>query len=196
MMESPFGPSGAPWTGMSAPAFGWPIAPGNRPFANGITFGIAPVPGVATAPGLSRGAVAGGFPVVPPDVYAVAPLPAPFPPDLFGGYNIPMLLAAVAIRRGQPLGPTNDQEIEEFVYDALEMLPATNEVEVRCEGGRVTLTGSVQHKRIKREVGEIAWAIPIVNDVQNNVTIATKRRARPAQRESEPQQAASGRKQG
>ncbi len=54
----------------------------------------------------------------------------------------------------------------------------TSEVEVRCEGGRATLTGSVQHKRLKRDVGEIAWAIPALNDVQNNVTITSRRRSR------------------
>jgi osmotically-inducible protein OsmY len=81
------------------------------------------------------------------------------------------------------MGPTNDQEIEDFVYDALELLPGTNEIEVRSEGGRVLLTGSVQQKRLKRDVGEIAWAIPGVNDVQNNVTIVARRRPRPAGRE-------------
>jgi hypothetical protein len=88
------------------------------------------------------------------------------------------LLAAVAIRRGQPQGPTNDHEVEDFIYDAIDLLPGTSEVEVRCEGGRATLTGSVQHKRLKRDVGEIAWAIPALNDVQNNVTITSRRRSR------------------
>jgi hypothetical protein len=47
------------------------------------------------------------------------------------------------------------------------------------------LTGSVPHKRLKRDIGEIAWAIPGVNDVQNNLTIAARRRSRTANRESE-----------
>jgi osmotically-inducible protein OsmY len=83
------------------------------------------------------------------------------------------------------MGPSNDQECEDFVYDALEYLPGASEVEVRCEGGRVTLTGSVQHKRLKRDVGEIAWAIPVVSDVVNNVTLTTKRRSRGTGRESD-----------
>jgi hypothetical protein len=99
----------------------------------------------------------------------------------------PAVVAAVAIRRGQPSGPTSDPDIEDFIYDALELMPSTNDVEVRCDSGRTTLTGSVHHKRLKREVGEIAWAIPGVNDVQNNVTIATRRRARAGPREAEPQ---------
>jgi hypothetical protein len=43
----------------------------------------------------------------------------------------------------------------------------------------------VSHKRFKRDAGEIAWAIPGVNDVQNNVTIITRRRSRTAGRETE-----------
>src|SRR5262249_10214851 len=96
------------------------------------------------------------------------------------GFGIPpaAILTAVAMRRGQLQGPSNDQEVEDFLYDALELFPGTSDVEVRDENGRATLTGSVHHKRIKRDVGEIAWAIPTVNDVQNNVVIASRRRTR------------------
>jgi hypothetical protein len=59
----------------------------------------------------------------------------------------------------------------------------------------VILTGSVQHKRIKRDVGEIAWAIPGLHDVQNNVTIASRRRTRSAAREGEGTASVAGRKQ-
>ncbi len=114
--------------------------------------------------------------------------PATNPPlvgsEVAMGVTAPNLLAAVAMRRGQPLGPTNDQELEDFVYDALDLIPGSSDVEVRCEGGRVVLTGTVPHKRLKRDVGEIAWAIPSVNDVHNTVTIAARRRARGA-REAE-----------
>jgi hypothetical protein len=95
------------------------------------------------------------------------------------GVTAPALLTAVALRRGQPLGPTNDQEVEEVIYDAFELLPGTNDVDVRVEGGRAVLSGSVPHKRLKRDLGELAWAIPALNDVQNNVTITARRRARP-----------------
>ena len=100
------------------------------------------------------------------------------------GVTAPALLTAVAMRRGQPLGPTTDQEIEDFIYDAFDLLPGTNDVEVRVEGGRAALTGSVAHKRLKRDLGELAWAIPALNDVQNNVTITARRRFR-ASREGE-----------
>jgi hypothetical protein len=113
----------------------------------------------------------------------VGPEPVP------AGLTAPALLAAVALRRGQPQGPANDQEVEDFLYDVLELLPGASDVEVRCENGRVTITGSVQHKRVKHDVGEIAWAIPALSDVQNNVTIASRRRSRTAGREGEATQA-------
>jgi hypothetical protein len=146
-------------------------------------FGAAapPWPAVAT-PAFGWQPTLGNRQIPNPMAYGA---PAIVPPDAFAVFNVPALLAAVAIRRGQPLGPTTDQEIEDFVYDALELLAGTSEVEVRCEGNRVTFTGSVPHKRLKRDVGEIAWAIPSVADVQNNVTIATRRRVR---REGDGQQ--------
>jgi hypothetical protein len=58
-------------------------------------------------------------------------------------------------------------------------------VEVRCEGGRTLLAGAVSQKRLKRDIGEIAWAIPAINDVQNNITIAPRRRLRGQNRDSE-----------
>ena len=113
--------------------------------------------------------------------------------EIPNGITAQALLTGVAIRRGQPMGPASDSEIEDFLSDALDLAPGASDVEVRCENGRVLLTGTVSHKRLKRDVGEIAWAIPNVNDVQNNVTIATRRRSRG--REAEPQAAVAARKQ-
>jgi len=111
------------------------------------------------------------------------------------GVTAPALLAAVAMRRGQPLGPTNDQEIEDYIYDALDLLPGASDVEVRCENGRATVTGTVPHKRLKRDVGEVAWAIPSLTDVQNNITVTARRRSRsPQGRENEPPSVAAQRK--
>jgi hypothetical protein len=112
-------------------------------------------------------------------------IPALAGPEVVNGPTARAVLTAVAIRRGQPMGPTNDQEFEEFIYDAFDMLGA-NDVEVRIDGGRAILTGNVVHKRLKRDVGEIAWAIPGLSDVQNNVTIVGRRRARGRDSESQP----------
>ncbi len=118
-------------------------------------------------------------------------LPSPAPVS-----SASALVAAVAIRRGQPNGPTNDQEVEELVYDTLELLSDAGDVDVRCESGRATLSGTVSHKRLKHDIGEIVWAIPNLSDVANNITIASRRRTRPFQREREADVAApSGRKQ-
>ena len=110
-----------------------------------------------------------------------------------GGISPQALLAVVAIRRGQPMGPTTDQEIEDFIGDALDLLPGSSDIEIRCDGGRAILTGQVSHKRLKRDAGEIAWAIPGVNDVQNNVTIVARRRSRPIREAETP--VVAGRKQ-
>ena len=219
MLEPLFG-SGAPmWTAVPPTGFAFqtPIGVGNGPLAM-PAFGSSNVPGFAGA--LPTGAQTFPTPsAVPANAYgygagliAVSPQTlsglnlsgaSPFTrnlssfvgPDPVVGLTAPSLLAAVAMRRGQPQGPTNDQEVEDFIYDALELLPGAGDVEVRCEGGRVTLTGSVQHKRVKRDVGEIAWAIPGLHDVQNNVTIASRRRPRSAAREGEGTAGVSGRKQ-
>jgi hypothetical protein len=118
------------------------------------------------------------------------------PFDFAAGITPQALLATVALRRGQPTGPANDQDVEDFIYDALDLLPGVNDIEVRCDSGRVALTGSVPHKRVKRDAGEIAWAIPSVNDVQNNITIATRRRPRQVReaREADTGSPPSGRK--
>jgi hypothetical protein len=148
-----------------------------------------PIPGGLgqPIPGALGHAVPGGF------AFSGA-FPTLVAPDLLTGNSIPALLAGVALRRGQPLGPTNDQEIEDFAYDAFELVPGTNDVEVRCENGRATLTGAVQHKRLKHDIGEIVWAIPGVNDVQNNITITVRRRARAGQRETEGHTGTASRK--
>ena len=163
----------------SAPQL-WPAIP---------TVGFGPVPSFP----ISRAATI--FHPAPSE-----PTPTPMNPGVapifdFAGITPQALLATVALRRGQPTGPANEQDVEDFVYDALELLPGANDVEVRCENGRVTLAGSAPHKRVKRDAGEIVWAIPSVNDVQNNVTIATRRRSRSQAREADTGTAStSGRK--
>ena len=195
MIEPLFG-SGAPlWTTLPPTGFAFqtPMAIGNGPIAT-------PIFGPSGTPGLTNGAPA--LPAaVPPAAYGFGTFPLgstafPFVSREFaGGLSASELLAAIAMRRGQPQGPTNDQEVEDFIYDVLEVLPGATDVEVRCEGGRASLSGSVQHKRLKRDVGEIAWAIPGLHDVQNNVTIASRRRNRAGAREAEAP-AVQSRKQG
>jgi hypothetical protein len=127
----------------------------------------------------------------------LAPLPGNIgtPFIVPGGVPASTVIASMTIRRGQPQGPTSDQDVEELLYDATELMPGAGDIEIRCEGGRVSLTGSVPNKRVKRDVGELSWAIPGINDVHNTLTIATRRRSRGFAREPEAQSSGSSRKQ-
>jgi len=206
MIEPLFGSSAPNWTGIGSPGVGW-FQPGmsSRPAVFGTSaFGSLPGPlaaGNQSAP-VPPPPTTYGFGASGPMLPLISAAPNPFGQavpaigqEFPWGISASAILTAVAMRRGQPLGPATDQEVEEFLYDALELLPGTSEVDVRCEGGRATLTGNVQHKRLKHDIGEIAWAIPQINDVQNNVTIASRRRSRAAQREAEPAASPAPRKQ-
>lgn len=176
MAESLFGSVPQMWPAIPVPAFAYPNAQGTR------------VPPVPNGPAAALAApAAGGW---PPGLTTF---------DIATGVTPQALLMAVAQRRGQPMGPTGDQEIEDFISDVLDLLAGANDVEVRCEGGRATLTGTVAHKRLKRDAGEVVWAMPNVNDVQNNITIAARRRSRGSGREgreAEHSPAAGGNRKG
>lgn len=191
-MEALYGSASPMWTAIPSAGFGFQpaMSVGNGPIAAQL-FGAsqiaAPIAGVAGS--LQGGAQPTAAP--PGNSYGYGAGLVTIAPHAVAGLTPASLLSAVALRRGQPQGPTNDQEVEEFVYDALELLPGASDVEIRCEGGRATLTGSVPHKRVKHDVGEIVWAIPALHDVQNNVTIASRRRGRTPNREGETPQTAA-----
>ena len=193
MAEALFGTVSPVWSAVPFPGLAWFQTPmgANRPIGGpqgppGISSGVVPGVPPGPSPGEPYAFSGGGVP---------ASVNVPFPP--FGGPDVgvtaPALVMAIAMRRGQPAGPTNDQEIEDFIYDALDLLPGSSEVEVRCDAGRTSLAGAVTQKRLKRDIGEIAWAIPGINDVQNNIAIAPRRRARAQSRETETP-AVAGRK--
>jgi BON domain-containing protein len=184
MIQVPFGSTTPGWPVMPSPAFAWPQTPMSFGGASG-----AATPFAAPDPMTSRTFGWPGSPISTGP--AISPLPLSTPLVLPDSVTAPVLMASIAVRRGLPQGPTNDHDVEELLYDAMELLPGSSDVEVRCESGRVTLTGNVPHKRIKRDVGELAWAIPAINDVQNTVTITGRRRSRPFGRENEQQQAAA-----
>ena len=217
-MAEPFMASVSQWPSFQVPAFGYPpssltqvsrspnlfssiAAPAAPPVAAtpGGNWTLSPSPadpyafGIGVAPGTGALGFAAGLSAVGPGPVASS-MPAFASPEIAVGVTALALLATVAMRRGQPFGPTNDREIEDFIDDALDLIPGTSDVEVRCEGGRATFTGSVPHKRVKRDIGEIAWAIPTLTDVQNNIMIAARRRSRPPNREAESPGAAGVRK--
>lgn len=190
MTQGLFGSVTPGWTGI-APGPVWP--------ALGTSFsGAETIPGTVSSYGLASGF--GQF--TPSGIgYANAGL-APMttgnigtPFIVPGGVSASTVIATMSMRRGQPQGPANDQDVEELLYDAIELMPGAVEIEVRCEGGRVSLTGSVPNKRVKRDVGELGWATPGVNDVHNALNIATRRRSRGFTREAETQPSGGSRKQ-
>lgn len=183
MIQAPFGSPTPGWPVMPSPAFAWQ----QTPMAMGTTAGPAPSfappdPITARTLGWAGTGISTG--------QMMTPVPLSTPLVLPDGVTAPALMATIALRRGMPQGPTNDHDVEELLYDAMELLPGSSDVEVRCEGGRVTLTGNVPHKRVKRDLGELVWAIPAINDVLNNVTITGRRRSRPFGREAAEQQPA------
>jgi BON domain len=183
MVEPLFGTVSPVWSAVPFPGLAWFQTPmgGTRP-VGGPQGPAAVTSGMMSSAGSSN--------------VVSTPMTTPFPSVLSqetAGVTAPALVMAVAIRRGQPGGPTSDQDIEDFIYDALDLLPGASDVEIRCDGGRTTLSGTVSQKRLKRDVGEIAWAIPAINDVNNNITIAPRRRSRAQSRDTEPA-AVAGRK--
>lgn len=100
--------------------------------------------------------------------------PIGFQPPLAGAGTVPQF------QHGLSRIPT-DEEIVDLISEALDvdpLLSGSGEVEVRCESGQVTLTGTVQNKRIKHAIGELAWSVPGIADVQNNLELASRRRIR------------------
>jgi hypothetical protein len=194
MAEPMFGTVSPVWSAVPFPGLAWFQAPiagnsamGSPPGSAGVTSGMMTSMPAGTAQGFGAS----------PSTVVSTPVAAPFPPVFnpdSAGVTAPALVMAVAMRRGQPAGPSSDQEIEDFIYDALDLFPGANDVEVRCDSGRTTLTGNVSQKRLKRDVGEIAWAIPAISDVHNNITIAPRRRARTQNREAAEPSAVAARK--
>ncbi|MEW6731075.1 MAG: BON domain-containing protein [Acidobacteriota bacterium] len=71
-------------------------------------------------------------------------------------------------------GLLNDDAIVELVYNLIDCDPVclNADIQVRCETGEVTLSGMVPNKHIKQIVGNIAWSIPSVTDVHNNINVS------------------------
>lgn len=192
MTQGLFGSAAPSWSGMS-PGPVWPA------FGTSFT-GAESAAGPVSSYGLS-----GAFGQFGPSVPSYANAGLQLQPTLSGNIVTPLVvpggmpastvIATMAMRRGQPQGPVSDQDVEELMYDAVELMPSAGEVEIRCEGGRVSLTGSVPNKRVKRDIGELAWAIPAINDVHNALTIHTRRRSRGFSREPETQPSGPSRKQ-
>jgi hypothetical protein len=85
-------------------------------------------------------------------------------------------------------GLPTDEEIVEMVYDAIDddpLIPYDADIDVKCDAGEVTLTGTVPNKRMKHAAGDDAWWVPGVVDVHNQINVSGRRRAKHAPSEAQ-----------
>jgi hypothetical protein len=78
-------------------------------------------------------------------------------------------------------GLPTDDEIAEMVYDAIDadpIIPYDADINVDVDAGTVTVTGTVPSKQVKHAVGDDAWWIPGVDDIRNDLQVATRRGGR------------------
>ncbi|GIV96353.1 MAG: hypothetical protein KatS3mg057_1010 [Herpetosiphonaceae bacterium] len=89
------------------------------------------------------------------------------------------------------LGATADDEsIKNMVYDAIDAdssIPQNADINVEVNGSIVTLTGSVPSKRIKHAVGDAAWWIPGVVDVNNQLQVQPRKERMRGERRQQAQ---------
>lgn len=100
-------------------------------------------------------------------------------PMTWGG-TFPGMYGGWAYTEGWP----SDEQIQEMIYDSIDadpVVPYDSDITVEVTGGVVTLSGTVPNKRVKHAVGDDAWWVPGVWDVNNNLQIVGRReRAAPA----------------
>lgn len=78
----------------------------------------------------------------------------------------------------QYTGIPSDEEITDMVFDSIDadpVVPYESDINVDVTGGIVTLSGTVPNKRIKHAVGDDAWWVPGVIDVNNNLQVSGRR---------------------
>lgn len=175
--------------GMAGAPSGYPPAPTGQPVWPGFGYGFGP--GMGPGFGGMAPPVAGGF----PGGFGMPFMgPAGFP-GMFGGMMAPMPFgggpffgpgfAPWQIGPGYwpytwpAFGvPPSDEQIREMIYDAIDadpLVPYDSDINVEVTGGVVTLTGTVPSKRIKHAIGDDAWWIPGVWDINNNIQVVPRK---------------------
>lgn len=92
----------------------------------------------------------------------------------------------------------SDEQIKDMVLESIDADPAVpfdSDINVDVTGGIVTLTGTVPSKRVKHAVGDDAWWIPGVWDVNNNLQITGRREKREGAAEAKPPEGAPTQRQ-
>lgn len=88
-------------------------------------------------------------------------------------------------------GFADDEQIKEMVYNSIDAdpsIPANADINVEVDGGVVTLTGTVPSKRTKQAVGDAAWWIPDVIDVNNQMKVQPRKERKRQQQTAQARQ--------
>src|SRR5262249_25861277 len=124
-----------PATHPMGPAASSPLGVSQTPFA--AVLPSAPIAGNASSADPTQ-SLSGSWAVAAPPIGIGMPVLTA--PDFATGVTAPALLATVAVRRGQPMGPTNDHETEDFISDALDLLAGDDDARMRCPAAGARLT--------------------------------------------------------
>ncbi len=109
------------------------------------------------------------------------------PPDVYGPYT--------------GVGPRGykraDTQIQDDVSQRLWLDGQidASDIDVQVNNAVVTLTGAVQSRQMKRWAEDIAWAVPGVDDVQNQLSVRQGQQMQPGQSGRQGQQRQSGQSQ-
>jgi hypothetical protein len=77
--------------------------------------------------------------------------------------------------------PLDDDAIRDLVYECIDTDPTILpdvDIEVEVNNGVVTMKGRVPGKRTKHAIGDAAWWIPSVVDVNNQLQVSPRRERR------------------
>ncbi|MEW6731074.1 MAG: BON domain-containing protein [Acidobacteriota bacterium] len=90
---------------------------------------------------------------------------------------------------------TSDEEIEQLLYNFIDsnLILQLAEITVEVRDRVVTLNGNVPNKQIKFIVENLAYQLPVVIDVNNQLKITARRTRRREQTETATAQTAKGR---
>ncbi|TAK31734.1 MAG: BON domain-containing protein [Chloroflexota bacterium] len=184
----------APQMGMGGWGFpGFGMSPqmgmGFSPTAAGMLCQACGMPAMGMGASPMMGMTGGGF--WPGYAMMGAPYAGYWTPGYGWGYPGPTYGGTYTGYFTSTYGMASDDQIRGLVYDAIDAdptIPPGVEINVDVKDGIVTLSGTVPSKRIKHSVGDTAWYLPAVTDVNNNIQVTPRRRGEgtPRGRTSEP----------
>ena len=149
----------------------------NMPYGNGMGYGYGMPYGYGMGMGQGFNPQAFGNP------YGFGGGFAPTPVDLGWGLGGLRRWGGTYSPQFVMTGLPTDDETVEMIYDAIDadpVIPFDADIDVDCDAGTITLTGTVMSKEIKHAAGDDAWWIPGVDDVHNDLQVVSRRHERAA----------------